>query len=261
MTIRWNTNQRSRAITLSGVIFTSISSSGAMGASDEGDGWHFKLIPLYLWGAGLSGTSVTPTRLGPVPAPIDVSFKDALSNLEAAFTFHFEAGKGQWTLLADYSRVDLGPEAKLPNGRAIRADVSNEIVELGGLYQLLRTKQYSLELLAGARYTSLEEQFGIEGGPQLADVDESWWDGFGGGRVQYFLNESWTLLARGDAGAGGSNRVWNVLLGIDWRFQNWGSVIAGYRWLDYDYETGSGQNRFTYDVLTQGPIGGLALYW
>jgi hypothetical protein len=204
MKIRWKTSQRSRAIiTLSMGILTSIWSSGAMGASHDRDGWHFKLIPLYLWGAGLSGTSVTPTRLGPVPAPIDVSFKDALSNLDAAFTFHFEAGKGKWTLLADYSLVDLGPEAKLPNGRAITADVRNEILELGGFYPLLTTKQYSLELLGGARYTSLEEQFGIKDGPQLANVDESWWDGFGGGRVQYFLNEKWTLLVRGDAGAGG----------------------------------------------------------
>ncbi len=35
------------------------------------------------------------------------------------------------------------------------------------------------------------------------------------------------------------------------------SLEVGYRWLDLDYSTGEGNERFAYDVLTQGPVGGL----
>ena len=35
------------------------------------------------------------------------------------------------------------------------------------------------------------------------------------------------------------------------------SLILGYRWLDIDYSTGEGDELFTYDVLTQGPVVGV----
>ena len=34
------------------------------------------------------------------------------------------------------------------------------------------------------------------------------------------------------------------------------SLDLGYRWLDIDYSKGEGNDRFTYDVLTQGPVVG-----
>ncbi len=35
------------------------------------------------------------------------------------------------------------------------------------------------------------------------------------------------------------------------------SLDLGYRWLDMDYTTGEGNQQFTYDVLTQGPVAGI----
>ncbi|MEI8044146.1 MAG: hypothetical protein WCL11_22235, partial [Verrucomicrobiota bacterium] len=40
---------------------------------------------------------------------------------------------------------------------------------------------------------------------------------------------------------------------VNWQFAKWGTLQLGYRWIYADYETGSGQNRFKYEVLTQGP--------
>jgi hypothetical protein len=45
---------------------------------------------------------------------------------------------------------------------------------------------------------------------------------------------------------------------VGFRFTDRFSLEVGYRWLDLDYETGDGTDRFAYDVLTQGPVGGLA---
>jgi hypothetical protein len=48
---------------------------------------------------------------------------------------------------------------------------------------------------------------------------------------------------------------------LDWRFAKWGSLQAGYRWLSMNYETGSGVNRFKYDMLIQGPQIGVTFHF
>ncbi len=63
-------------------------------------------------------------------------------------------------------------------------------------------------------------------------------------------------------GAGGSDFVWNLGFMFDYRFTNWGSVSFGYKWLDYDYNNGkSGTEKFTYNVMHQGPLLGLKIHW
>lgn len=56
----------------------------------------------------------------------------------------------------------------------------------------------------------------------------------------------------------GSKFTWQVFPTVGFKFTDRVSLELGYRWLDIDYSTGSGNERFAYDVLSQGPIGGLA---
>ena len=46
--------------------------------------------------------------------------------------------------------------------------------------------------------------------------------------------------------------TWQVFPYLSWQFTKWGSLQVGYRWLDMNYETGSGASRFKYDMLNQG---------
>ena len=48
---------------------------------------------------------------------------------------------------------------------------------------------------------------------------------------------------------------------FDYQFKDWGSAFFGYKLMDYDYESGSGRDRYAYDALEQGPLAGLAYYW
>jgi len=48
---------------------------------------------------------------------------------------------------------------------------------------------------------------------------------------------------------------------FDYRFRDWGSVFLGYRWMDFDYSSGSGINHYAYDATQQGPLAGLMFYW
>ncbi len=60
---------------------------------------------------------------------------------------------------------------------------------------------------------------------------------------------------RGDTGGFGvaSDLTWQAFPYVSWRFTKSSSLQLGYRWRYMDYETGSGHDRFKYDVLNQGP--------
>ena len=55
----------------------------------------------------------------------------------------------------------------------------------------------------------------------------------------------------------GSDLAWQVFPTVGINFTDKLSLDLGYRWLDMDYTTGEGNQQFTYDVLTQGPVAGI----
>ena len=48
---------------------------------------------------------------------------------------------------------------------------------------------------------------------------------------------------------------------FDYQFKDWGSAFFGHKWMDYDYGSSSGSDRYAYDALQQGSLVGLAVYW
>lgn len=228
------------------------------GAQEKGpDEWKYGLA-VYLWGTGIEGTS----QIGPVTAPLNITFSDALDNLSSALMLHFEAQKGQWGFMADVMHIGLDPEASLPNGASLTLDTTNNIVELAGLYQPAASEVF--QLLFGVRFTEFELEGTVPGVASRTIADESWVDGFIGGRllVPFGSSENWRFRARGDIGTGDSDLVWNAVLGIDYRFSNRVAGLLGYRWLDYDYDNGApGANRFAYDVTYEGPAAALVFNW
>jgi hypothetical protein len=229
-----------------------------VGAQEKGpNDWKYG-IAIYLWGTGIEGTS----QIGPVTAPVNITFSDALDNLSSALMLHFEAQKNWWGFMADLMHIGLDPEATLPSGASLTLDTTNNIVELAGIYQAAE----NFQLLFGMRFTDFELEGKVPGVASRNIADESWTDGFIGGRllVPFGGSENWRLRARGDIGAGDSNLVWNAVLGIDYRFSNRVAGLLGYRWLDYDYDYDNGKtgaDRFSYDVTYEGPAVALAFTW
>jgi hypothetical protein len=225
----------------------------AIAQQDDGN-WHHRLAPLYLWGMGIDGTA----GFGPVNAPLNIEFKDALDNLEGIFTVHYEASKANWTILTDFSYVNLGPSAQLPNGQSLNVDFKNPLFELGGAY---RFDNSAWEVLGGVRYFGMDIAINAPSGMNLAKVEEDFYDLFVGGRVTAKLSQKWTFIGRADVGAGDSDFVGNAGLFFDWRFGKVASLLLGYRWLTYDIETGSGPSRFKFDATLQGPVAAVAFTW
>ena len=228
--------------------------TGIANAQEKGpDDWKFTL-GIYLWGTGLEGTS----QIGPVTAPINITFSDALDNLSTVLTLHFEAQRGKWGFLADAMHIGLDPSSTLPNGAQLNLDITNNIFELGGIYSATET----IDVLFGVRVSEFELEGSIPPALSGTIADETWTDGFVGGRAVFPFAKNWRFRVRGDIGAGDSDFVWNAILAVDYRFNNTVSGFLGYRWLDYDYDNGeAGPNRFTYDIRYEGPLGAVVFHW
>ena len=240
------------------VVLTFSSTSSYAAPARSSDEWQFTLAPMFLWGMNIDGAS----QIGPVSAPLQLDFKDdVLDNLGAVFTVHFEAHKKDLAFFAEYQYVQLEPSTTIPNGPSVDVDFTIQAAELGAGYRVTTWGNTDVEPIIGARWAYQDLDAQVKGGPSLVNSNESWWDVFSGVRLWTHFNDKWSLVSRGDIGAGGSNFVWNVSFILDYQFKKWGSVFAGYRWLDYDYDSGSGQDRYAYDALQQGPLVGIAFHW
>jgi hypothetical protein len=121
------------------------------------------------------------------------------------------------------------------------------------------------EALAGARYTYLRAKVFLEiQGPFqtrtfTAFGDRDWADPFVGGRVTWRFSERWLAALRTDIGGltVNSDLTFNVNAEAAYKINEWLSVYAGYRALYTDYETGSGREKFAFNVWMHGPWLGL----
>ena len=242
----------------SAILAMTLCSSMAMAADAPNDEWQFSLAPLFLWGISIDGSST----VGPVSAPLELDFvDDVFENLSTVVTVHFEAHKNDLALFAEFQYVDLEPTAQIPGGPKVDVSFENYLLEVGAGYRVATWGNTDVEPIVGVRWTSQELETSTFLGTTPVGADEDWFDGFAGVRFWTHFAETLTLVSRGDIGAGGSDFVWNVSFILDYRFKEWGSVFVGYRWLDYDFETGSGPDRYGYNATQQGPLAGLNFHW
>ncbi len=243
--------------TISMLLFVSNASAES---KEDFNSWQNTLAPLYLWGVSMSGNMTS----GPVSVPLEIKFSDAVSDLEAIFTFHYEGVKGNWGIIADYSFLNLGPSAAIPGTPAvIDVDMKNTIAEVAGLYRFGPNNPW--QLLAGYRTYQLDVTISGLPVPPLpvsqVVIDETINDFFIGGRYVREINDKWSFLGRADVGAGDSDLVWNAVLAFDYRFTKLLSGFVGWKVLDYDVDSGSGADTFKYDMRHSGPLFALAFHW
>jgi len=233
------------------------SSNAWAGTADEFNSWQNTLVPLYLWGQSLSGKLTK----GPVTSPLELEFKDAISDLESTYTVHYEGAKGHWGVILDYSFLNLAPSSEV-EGTPISVDVDmkNTIAEIAGLYRFGANNPW--QLLAGYRSYHLDVTVkGLPGPSGRVDIKETINDVFIGGRYMTKLGDKWTFTGRLDLGTGDSDLVSNASLIFDYQFNKLLSGVVGWRVLDYNVDRGSGANTLKYDVTHSGPMLALAFKW
>jgi len=228
---------------------------------DKGD-WKFNLSPFYLWAVSMDGEMTT----GTITTPVVADFKDLASNLETIFTLHFE-GMHQtgWGFLVDVEYFNLSGQQTMPSPVPVSLDIdfTSVMTELAGIYRFSLGENV-FDIIGGARYYSLEPEINITSTlplPPKIDKTQDWWDLMIGGRYIWIFNEKLNLKARGDVGFFGSDLTWNIEGLFEYKPWKHVSLLAGYRYMDIDYEDGSGADLFIYDMTMHGPMLGVNFSW
>ena len=244
---------------LSGIAMFSPSVLTAQDTSPKEKNWEFNLAPFYLWAVSIDGDLTVMGNAQSVKADFD----ELADSLEGFFTVHFEGmHKSGFGFLTDVSYLNFGGQQATPGPAPLTLDVDFTMVmaELAGIYRF-NLNENALDLIFGGRYYRLDTEIEIVGVPPRVDKDKDWVDAMLGARYIWTITDKWDFIARGDIGFGGSDLALNFA-GL-FNYQPWKhvSLLFGYRYMDVDYEDGSGADLFKYDMTIHGPVFGVNFFW
>ncbi len=235
------------------------------------DAWTFSAAP-YFWLFAADGDATVHGRTVPVSTNLSDTWDLVKDHIEPSFAGHFEASRGDVSILADANYVHLagdrdfaftGPFGRRSFSGRLDVDVQLTFAELGAA---VRAAQFAgaggrtgtVDVLGGARWNSLDvdTDFRVSGRRITIDRDldgrSDWFDPFVGLRTAVPLGECLDLRLRSDVGGGvgdGSDLAWNVVTGLQWRVSDQVDVFAGYRWYDIDRDAGGRET----DLQIAGP--------
>jgi hypothetical protein len=226
-------------------------------AAPEASGWSFRAAP-YAWLTAIDGD----IAVGPLSAPVDISFGDTLDKLDMAYMGLVELGYDRWTLGADivYGKFSNDIEGGGRIFRSFRYEYSQLVITPTLGYRVLESDTYHLDVFVGARMnwldTTLTGRF-VGGGQTQRSADESWADPIVGIRGQAALGDDFFMRYNADIGGFGvsSDLVWQAFLGLGYNITDSASVAIGYRGLGVDYSDGP----LAFDTVTHGPVLGFEL--
>jgi hypothetical protein len=246
---------RKACLVLSLLLFAA-STAGAQDSTQSRQPWDFLVEPYFMF-PNMNGT----TGLGDLPdVDVDASVEDIFGALESGFMLYAEAQNGTWALSSDFLFMGLEQDA-----------VASSLIQSGSVsvkeaaWELAGLRRISPWLEGGVagRLVSLDAEVkvvrNLVGGgttTQTGGLTETWVDPVLVVRVKWPASEPWLLQLRGDFGGFGigSDLTWQVQAYGGYRVSHLFQATVGYRVLDIDYETGSGQERFLYDITTSGPV-------
>jgi hypothetical protein len=227
-------------------------------------GWQFNVVG-FAWLPSVTGSVTVRGH----EAQDNASFTDIVEKSDSilAFMSHVEAQKDRFGLFVEpiWMRLGFGSKAD-----ALISNLTTEItyVEFGGFYRALEgvagpaNRHWFIDALAGGRYTNLSVSASLNDGSSPSQ-SKSWVDPFIGARVRLEMTPTWDFQLRGDIGGfgAGSQFSWNLVALIGHRFPLFGTsaeAIVGFKALDQDYQTGSGNRACRWNNILWGPVLGLS---
>lgn len=218
--------------------------------------WTYLLEPYVLF-PNMDGK----TGVGDLPeVEVDANPDDIFSNFQIGALLYFEAGNDRWAISSDIIYVSLEQDTRTgPVIQSGKVNAKQFLWEVAGLRRLLPM----LEVGIGGRFSSIKAgvdivQNNVGGGTtaRSRSLSESWVDPILVARVKSKPEKKFVYQFRGDIGGFGigADFAWQLQAYAGYRFSRLFQITAGYRILSEDYNKGSGQDRFLYDVDTFGPV-------
>jgi hypothetical protein len=236
--------------------------TSASGADDSK--WHFALTP-YVFGMSAKGTM---SFKGIPEQPVEASFGDILSNLNFGFLGRTEGRKGNWGFTTDLLYMNLG--ARIPVGDVLgrfepEVDGRQFAAEATAFRRVYRSNPAKgapgyVDVLAGARYNRVSAQ--LEGSSFDGTRQSlNWVDALAGVRFAAPLGSKVALAGRGDLGGFGSDLTWQLEGDLWLHLSPRWALGAGYRYIDTDYDKGSGRDRKVWKMVDKGPVVSAVYGW
>jgi opacity protein-like surface antigen len=222
--------------------------------------WMHTVTP-YLWGSGMSGKTTVGTVAGPLEADVDIGFSDIMSNLKFGIMGSYRGDRADgWVVMADYLYMSLEADKKSSVGPVL-VDTTVEVQQTAAEIDLGYRVTDRVTVFGGLRYNDVDADLDVvrsgpgAGASRAASKGDSWVDPVVGVSARYPVNDTWSVGVRGDIGGFGvgSDLTWQLMATVNWKVREGLEVVAGYRYLDADYEDGSGADVFKYDMVTGGP--------
>ncbi len=218
-------------------------------APAHAEDWSFLVQP-YLMLPSMDGKAA----VAGIDANVDVGARNVVENLNFGFLGYVEAVKGNFAFGVDVNYMNLDAN---PDDARVSANVAQTAIQPMLFY---RVADY-FELVAGIRYNSIKLSLSsdisaIDGNERKKD----WVDPIVGFRFNGPISSgtSFGLLANVGGFGVGSDIAIQVRPMLNFKVGSGITIDAGYQFVYMDYETGTGVQRFAYDVLTTGPILGVS---
>jgi opacity protein-like surface antigen len=216
--------------------------------------WTYDLS-FNLW---LSDTAVsTDTPFGVVDA--ELSFSDAIQDLDFAFMGTAEARNGPWAVFMDMLYFNLTADAPTPLGTLFsEVSTGSKITVLSGYvaYRVHEEPTFAVDLGVGLRgfWTDLDTTLvGASAPTESFSQTKDWVDPIVAARIRMAFGEDWFGTLMLDAGGTGDSSTWQALATVGYRLnENW-ALQGGYRYLQSEWDTDFGQSSLEFS----GPILGV----
>jgi hypothetical protein len=229
------------------------------------DSWQYSAT-IYAWMPAIKGETASGED-------VDISFSDILKNLDFTFMGGVAARKNKFSLLTDVLYMDLedtsnntvvqGPPTSLS---VTNVELKAWIVTPMVAYNVVQSDRVKLDLLAGARYLYLNAtvDYKIQDSSGTQKNSESgsdgFWDGIVGAIGQIKINEKWYLPFQCDVGTGETDLTWQVFGGVGYKFKNL-DLVAGYRHLEFDFDSSDKAGNLLNDLYITGPMVGVRYFF
>lgn len=240
------------------ILLTCFKRSSAQDSLHAANKWHLLLEP-YLMLPNMHGTS----GLGDLPdAEVNEDPSDIFSHVQVGAMLYTELFKGAWAITSDFTYMKLGQDIAGKNGIVSgNADIKQLGWEVAVLRKINPWLEGGLALQLNSIGSDLHLVVDASNGTQQTknkELTQTWVDPSILARIKLPLsaNQKWLFQFRGNIGGFGigSDLYWQLQAYFGYRFSKLFQLSAGYRVIDIDYEKGSGDERFKYDMTTFGPV-------
>jgi opacity protein-like surface antigen len=207
-------------------------------ASAQDMDWKFSLTT-YLWTTKTGVSAQTPTG---ETVDAELSFSDALKDLEFAFMGTFEARKGKLSLFTDGMYFRLSPTNSTPGPLVDEVAVKTQMTVISSYaaYRVYDDPTVAVDLAGGFRWANMDTDVTTRGGTlpnQAFTVGDDWIDPVVGVRVSTQLSEQVSAALFVDYGGFSSDSTtWQTALSVGYALNDRWTLRGGYRYMEFDRE-------------------------